>query len=155
MTGFPNLKERVPAARPSLSTYAGSSWRSSSSSRPTRRPCASRPASSMHSFPRDARLHRFSMSRHRARRVYLPLHGAAVRRRRGDQRCHVVSFTPTTILATCLNAHRAATSRLMNFALYRIPRLAPSSPATLNPAAPLAEALPSPSVPRPRLQASL
>ncbi|KAJ6563127.1 hypothetical protein DFH09DRAFT_1364240 [Mycena vulgaris] len=52
-----------------------------------------------------------------ARRLYLPLRGAAVRRRRGDQRCHVVSFTPTTILAT---------------------------PATLNPAPPLAEALPSP-----------
>ncbi|KAJ7732627.1 hypothetical protein B0H14DRAFT_3899074 [Mycena olivaceomarginata] len=40
----------------------------------------------MHSFPSDARLHRFRMSRRRARRVYWPLHGAAVRRRRGDQR---------------------------------------------------------------------
>jgi hypothetical protein len=54
-------------------------------------------------------LHRFRMSRRRARRVYWPLHDAVVRRRRGDQRCHVVSLTATTILATRPrpNAHRA------------------------------------------------
>ncbi|KAJ7725156.1 hypothetical protein B0H14DRAFT_556562 [Mycena olivaceomarginata] len=51
--------DRSPGVRPSLSIYAGSSSRSCSSSGPTRSSCASRPASSMHRFPRDARLHRF------------------------------------------------------------------------------------------------
>ncbi|KAJ7868569.1 hypothetical protein B0H14DRAFT_311110 [Mycena olivaceomarginata] len=83
MTGFLKVEAglRAPAARPSLSTYAcllshplllppcapyrrrwlqaGSSSRLCSSSGPTRSSCASRPASSMHRFPRDARLHRF------------------------------------------------------------------------------------------------
>jgi hypothetical protein len=35
-----------------------------------------------------------------SRRVYLPLRGAAVRPRRGEQRCHVVSFHPRHLMPT-------------------------------------------------------
>ncbi|KAJ7844105.1 hypothetical protein B0H14DRAFT_1002645 [Mycena olivaceomarginata] len=61
MTGLLSVEagSRAPAARPSLSTYAGSSSRLCSSSGPTR--SSSRPASSLHRFLRDTRLHRFKV----------------------------------------------------------------------------------------------